>query len=80
MNSLTSSTPPIEGTYTMCLDEFLDMNQKRKFTMLNPLANIKKLMDRTRANFNRKNAPLVFLANPHILESDFLSDLHCDAD
>jgi hypothetical protein len=77
MSSFDSSTPPVEGLTYFMWDEFLSGNDKRQFSLKNPLKNIRLMEKRTRSMFNTNSGKVqhFLVANPHTPESDIISDL-----
>jgi len=81
LSSLTSSTPPIEGLFSICVDEIITMDAKRVFVLARPVEQIQKLADRTRAGFNiDHNMPVFLIFNPHSYQNDWFSALELDFD
>jgi len=80
LKSLTSSTPPIENLYAALVDEIITMDLEfKQIVMKNPVSQMQKLFDRTRAAFNLdRSIPTVLLFNPHTWESDWFTDLEFD--
>jgi len=79
-SSFDSSCPPLEGINFWLWDEFLSGNEKRAFTMKDPIKFIRTLTNRTRAWKNEEPFRMVLCANPHTMESDLFSAFGLDYD